>query len=27
VELIFRRGERKITDIELLHLSLLLPGT
>src|SRR5712664_921656 len=27
VELLFRRGKRKISDIELLHLSLLLPGT
>jgi hypothetical protein len=27
VELVFRRGKRKITDIELLHLLLLLPGT
>src|SRR5712664_1978580 len=27
VELLFRRGKRKITDIELLHLLLLLPGT
>src|SRR5437879_5617318 len=27
VELIFRRGKRKITDIELLHLLLLLSGT
>jgi hypothetical protein len=27
VELLFRRGKRKITDIELLHLLLLLSGT
>jgi hypothetical protein len=27
VELFFRRGKRKITDIELLHLLLLLSGT
>jgi len=27
VELLFRRGKRKISDVELLHLSLLLPGT
>jgi hypothetical protein len=27
VKLVFRRGKRKITDIELLHLLLLLPGT
>jgi hypothetical protein len=27
VELVFRRGKRKISDIELLHLLLLLPGT
>ncbi len=27
VELVFRCGKRKITDIELLHLLLLLPGT
>jgi hypothetical protein len=27
VELILRRGKRKITDIELLHLLLLLSGT
>jgi hypothetical protein len=27
VELLFRRGKRKISDIELLHLLLLLPGT
>jgi hypothetical protein len=27
VKLIFRRGKRKIPDVELLHLPLLLPGT
>jgi hypothetical protein len=27
LKLLFRRGKRKITDIELLHLLLLLPGT
>jgi hypothetical protein len=27
IELVFRRGKRKITDIELLHLLLLLSGT
>jgi hypothetical protein len=27
LKLFFRRGKRKITDIELLHLLLLLPGT
>jgi hypothetical protein len=27
VKLVFRRGKRKITDIELLHLLLLLSGT
>jgi hypothetical protein len=27
VELLLRRGKRKITDIELLHLLLLLSGT
>jgi hypothetical protein len=27
VELLFRRGKRKITNIELLHLLLLLSGT
>src|SRR5258706_4114191 len=27
IELILRRGKRKITDIELLHLLLLLSGT
>jgi len=27
VELLFRRGKRKISDIELLHLLLLLSGT
>jgi hypothetical protein len=27
VQLFFRRGKRKIPDVELLHLSLLLPGT
>jgi hypothetical protein len=27
VQLILRRGKRKIPDIKLLHLSLLLPGT
>jgi hypothetical protein len=25
--LLFRRGKRKVTDIELLHLLLLLSGT
>ena len=27
LQLLFRRGKRKIADVELLHLPLLLPGT
>src|SRR5713226_7028588 len=27
LKLLFRRGKRKIPNVELLHLSLLLPGT
>jgi hypothetical protein len=27
VELVLRRGKRKVANVELLHLPLLLPGT